>query len=137
MHLSFSLLQTNSIIDNQASKECAEQAVRISIFSIQLENIFLHKIKILGAICDNLPDFSPDVHPKCETDVKISGSSFPQISRKDNQVTISLNEVLRHLLPERLLKFGLKIKLLFSPDNTFPQILKSGTTFLWRTLRNI
>ena len=85
--------------------------------------ISLHKIEILGAIGNDLSDFSSDVHPESEADVKVPGSSFSEIRCEDNEVTISLYEVLRHLLPERFLQFWFKIEFLLSPDNTFSQIL--------------
>ena len=104
--------------------------ISMSQTSMELNNHDLHKVEILGTIRNNFSDLSSDVHPQCEADVKVSRSSLTKISGEDDQVTISLNEVLGHLLPERLLQFRLKVEFLLSPQDTLSQILETSPTLL-------
>ena len=64
------------------------------------------------------------------TSVNIPWRSLAEICGEDNQIAISLDEILRHLLPERLLYLGLKVEFLLSPDNALPEVLQPSSSLL-------
>ena len=111
-----------------------------------LKYVTLHKVEISCALSNDFTNLSSNIHPQGKADIEVSWRSLPQVGRKYYQITISLDEVLRHLLPERLkegfdeiifvkvtkdlFQFGLKIEFLLSPLNAFSKVLKTSAAFL-------
>ena len=62
--------------------------------------------------------------------INIPWRSLAEICGEDNQIAISLDEILRHLFPEWLLHLGLKVEFLLSPEDALPEVLQTCPSLL-------